>query len=111
MPEYQAGALYLSSYLLDTTLGGHNREFWKNFEIAGVEGVNSLDAIDLHSRGNLQIEHVSAKDGPTTEQVEPRLDDASRSWQDMKKHEQDRDRSHSVFRRARPRNPPRIGND
>ena len=48
-----------------------NCQFWKDLKILGIERIDSLDAIGLHGRDNLQIEYVTTRYGTATKQSDP----------------------------------------
>jgi hypothetical protein len=48
------------SYARGPASGRHNREFGKNREVGGVEGIDSLDVVGLHGGDDLQVEDVAA---------------------------------------------------
>jgi len=88
-----------------------NCQFWKDLKILGIERVDSLNAIGLHGRDNLQIEYVATAYRATTKQAQQLVHGVDRDRQHMKESEQNGNRAQCVDRRARLWNSPRIGHD
>ena len=49
----------------DGWLGDHHRKFGKHLKILAVECIDSLYAIGLHGRNDLQVKYISAGDWMT----------------------------------------------
>jgi hypothetical protein len=64
-----------------------NREFGKHLKVIGVEGVDSLNAVGLHSRRDLQVEYISSCDGAALKQLQPSGNCAGRGRQHMNTRE------------------------
>jgi hypothetical protein len=45
----------------DRRLRDHHRKFGKHLKIIGVERIDSLHAVGLHGRDDLQVKYVSAR--------------------------------------------------
>jgi hypothetical protein len=86
-----------------------NCQFWKHLKIFGIVCIDSLNAIGLHGRDNLQIEYVTTRYGTAAKQSDPRFHGVDRDGQHMKKRQQTGNRTQCVGRRARLGNAPRIG--
>ncbi len=52
-------------------LRGQDYQFRKHLEVVDIESVNAVDAVGLHGGDDLQIEHVSAGDGVSPQQLHP----------------------------------------
>ena len=66
-------------------LSGHGVRTEKSLEVALVERVDSLQAIGLHARDDLQIEDIATRYGTTAKQAHPAFNRLCRNRQDMEK--------------------------
>ena len=86
-----------------------NCQFRKHLKIFGIVRIDSLNAIGLHGRDDLQIEYVTIRYGTATKQGEPPFHGVDRDGQYMKQRQQAGNSTQCISRRARIGNAPRIG--
>lgn len=66
-PDYQIARKVFRQVISESDRGlrDHDRKFGKHLKLFGVERVDSLHAIGLHGRDDLQVKYISARDRMT----------------------------------------------